>query len=252
MRVVIAGGGTGGHLFPGVALAEEITTRQRGNEVLFVGTARGLEARVVPELGYPLALIEVEGLKGKGLSARLRGLRRLPGALWSSFRILSEFRPDLAVGVGGYASGPMILAAWMRGIPTAVLEQNTVPGVTNRILGRFARVVFVMFERSRGYFPPEKVRVYGNPIRRALLRNFLSSSEGDAGVFSVLVLGGSQGAHRLNLAFSEAAPRLAAMKGRLRIVHQTGARDEAMVRAAYEEHGVEAEVRPFIDDVSAA
>ncbi|MEL6189180.1 MAG: UDP-N-acetylglucosamine--N-acetylmuramyl-(pentapeptide) pyrophosphoryl-undecaprenol N-acetylglucosamine transferase, partial [Myxococcota bacterium] len=158
MKAIIAGGGTGGHLFPGVALAEEITTRQAGNEVLFVGTERGLEARVIPELGYPLELIEVRGLKGKGVSARLQGLARIPVALVQSFRILSEFQPDVAIGVGGYASGPLILAAWMRGIPTAVLEQNTVPGVTNRILGRFVRAVFVMFEASRAFFPADKVQ----------------------------------------------------------------------------------------------
>lgn len=252
MKVLIAGGGTGGHLFPGVALAEEVTTRQRGNEVLFVGTSRGIEARVVPQLGYPLELIEVEGLKGKGVSAKLRGFTRLPGALLHCFRILSRFRPDLAVGVGGYASGPMILAAWLRGVPTAVLEQNTVPGVTNRILGRIVRAVFVMFEESAAYFPRGKVRAYGNPIRRQLLENFLSLPSPRSGPFSILVLGGSQGARKLNETFASAAPALATSTVDLRVVHQTGSRDEAMVRDAYAQAGIDAEVHPFIDDVSAA
>lgn len=251
MRVIIAGGGTGGHLFPGVALAEEITTRQEGNQVLFVGTARGIEARIVPQLGYALELIPVEGLKGKGLRSRFRGVSKLPRALLRSWQILSKFKPDLALGVGGYASGPLVLVAWLRGIPTAVLEQNTVPGMTNRILGKVVRFVFVMFEDSRAFFPPSKVKVYGNPIRRQLLENFLRVRESREGRFSLLVLGGSQGAHGLNRALSEAAPQLALIEG-LRIVHQTGKNDEAMVREAYQASGVDAEVVVFIDNMSHA
>lgn len=252
LKVVIAGGGTGGHLFPGVALAEEITTRQKGNQVLFVGTRRGIEARVIPELGFPLELIEVRGLKGKGVRARLLSLARLPAALWSCFRILARFDPDVAVGVGGYASGPMILAAWMKGIPTAVLEQNTVPGITNRVLGRFVRAVFVMFERSRAYFPPHKVQVLGNPIRRAILDNFLVAREPRGDRFRLLVLGGSQGAHALNLRMIEAMQGLAARRSELRVVHQTGVRDEAEVRACYARLEVDAEVSAFISDMSQA
>lgn len=252
IKVLIAGGGTGGHLFPGVALAEEITTRQKGNQVLFVGTRRGIEARVLPELGYPLELIEVEGIKGRGLVGRLRGMARLPGALAACFRILSTFTPDVAIGVGGYASGPMIVAAWLRGVPTAVLEQNTVPGITNRILGRFVRAVFVMFEASRAYFPAEKVQVLGNPIRRQLLDNFLVAPEPRKGRFRILVLGGSQGAHTLNLRMLEAAEHLARMKDELHIVHQTGSTDEELVRRGYARLGFEVEVIAFIKDMSGA
>lgn len=250
MKVIIAGGGTGGHLFPGVALAEEITTRQAGNEVLFVGTERGIEARVIPELGYALELIEVQGLKGKGLSARVAGLARVPGALLASARILSRFRPDLAIGVGGYASGPVILAASLMGIPTAVLEQNTVPGVTNRILGKVVKVIFVMFEGSRAYFPARKVQVYGNPIRRQLLENFLQPAAPRTAKFRILVLGGSQGAHQLNLHMLEAARQLPSQN--YRIVHQTGAKDEELVREGYAQLDVDAEPRAFIQDMSEA
>ena len=252
MKLLIAGGGTGGHLYPGVALAEEFTTRRKGNEVLFVGTRRGLEARVVPDLGYPIDFIEVSGLKGTGLLNRIKGMARLPWALIQSFTILRRFRPDIAVGVGGYASGPMILAAWMARIPTAVLEQNTVPGVTNRILGRVARSVYVMFEGSRAYFPDSKVQVLGNPIRRQLLENFLRSTQPDNGRFNVLVLGGSQGAHAVNLRMVEAAAQFGDAEDDLRIVHQTGLKDEDQVRQGYEELGVEAEVHAFIKDMSDA
>ena len=252
MRLLIAGGGTGGHLYPGVALAEEFTTRKKGNEALFVGTRRGLEARVIPDLGYTLEFIEVSGLKGTGLLNRIKGFARLPWALVQSFKILRRFKPDVAVGVGGYASGPIILAAWLSRIPTAVLEQNTVPGVTNRILGRIARAVYVMFEGSRAYFPAAKVHVLGNPIRRQLLENFLRSTQAGNGKFNILVLGGSQGAHSVNLRMVEAAAQFGDAEEDLRIVHQTGAKDEEQVRKGYEELGVEAQVHAFIENMSEA
>lgn len=253
MKMLIAGGGTGGHLYPGVALAEEVLTRQKGNEVLFVGTQRGLEFKVLPEIGLPLELIDVSGLKGTGLVARLRGFLKLPLALLQSIRILRRFRPDVAVGVGGYASGPVILGAWLLRIPTAVLEQNTVPGVTNRVLAKIADAVYVMFDASAAYFPPRKVQALGNPIRRQLLENFLrSKGNAPAGRFTVLVLGGSQGAHALNLRMLEAAEHLGEVKDRLTIVHQTGVQDEVLVRDGYQERGVTAEVLPFIKEMSDA
>ncbi|MFL5400134.1 MAG: UDP-N-acetylglucosamine--N-acetylmuramyl-(pentapeptide) pyrophosphoryl-undecaprenol N-acetylglucosamine transferase, partial [Myxococcales bacterium] len=137
MRMLIAGGGTGGHLFPGLALAEEVKTRHPRNDVLFVGTQRGLEVRVVPKAGFPLETIDVGPLKRQGGIGLLRGLGRVPRSLWQSRRILRNFDPDVVVGVGGYASGPVVLAAFLMGIPTAVQEQNALPGFTNRTLGRF-------------------------------------------------------------------------------------------------------------------
>lgn len=252
MKILIAGGGTGGHLYPGVALAEEIVTRQQGNHVLFVGTRRGIEARVVPPLGYPIEYIEVAGLKGSGLLGWLRGLIRIPAALLQSLRIIRKFNPDIAVGVGGYASGPVILAAWLVGLPTAVLEQNTVPGLTNRVLSRFASAVYVMFEGAIRHFPRRKTHALGNPIRRALLENFLHSKIAEDSRFHVLVLGGSQGAHTINLRMAEAAKQLAEVKDDLKVVHQTGANDLEMVENAYREWGVDAEVVEFIDDMSDA
>jgi UDP-N-acetylglucosamine--N-acetylmuramyl-(pentapeptide) pyrophosphoryl-undecaprenol N-acetylglucosamine transferase len=154
VKVLFAGGGTGGHLFPGLAVAEELMAR--GHQILFCGTARGIEARVVPEEGYPLELIDVAGLKGGGLSAIVRGMLRLPRALFQSLTILRRHRPDLVVGVGGYASGPMVLAAYLRRLPTAILEQNSVPGITNRILGRLVKIVFGAFSTAARFFPPAK------------------------------------------------------------------------------------------------
>ncbi|MFO0726879.1 MAG: undecaprenyldiphospho-muramoylpentapeptide beta-N-acetylglucosaminyltransferase [Myxococcota bacterium] len=248
--MLIAGGGTGGHLYPGIALAEELTTRQKGNEVVFVGTERGLEARVVPALGFPLDLIEVKPLKGRGIFGVLAGLLALPRAVSRSAALLKKHKPDVAVGVGGYASGPVLLAAWMARIPAVVLEQNTVPGFTNRVLSRLVDLVFTSFESSARWFPKNKAIALGNPIRQKLLDNFLSSKVPD-GKFNVLVLGGSQGAHALNLRMLEAAPSLLDLGEKLRIIHQTGQNDEAIVKKGYAEAGLDAEVHAFIEDMSA-
>ena len=252
MRLLIAGGGTGGHLFPGVALVEELLHRSSSNKVMFVGTRRGIEARVIPELGYPIEYIDVQGLKGKGLVSRLQGFFKLPLSLVQSFSILRKFKPNVVVGVGGYASGPMILAAWLSRIPTVVLEQNTVPGITNRLAARFASRVVAMFEESKSYFPGARVEVLGNPIRRSLLESFQRPFEQPQDKFRVLVLGGSQGARMLNTRMGEAALSLKEQIPNLQICHQTGKNDEEAVRKVYQEVGVDAEVLPFIKDMSGA
>jgi UDP-N-acetylglucosamine--N-acetylmuramyl-(pentapeptide) pyrophosphoryl-undecaprenol N-acetylglucosamine transferase len=249
--VLIAGGGTGGHLYPGIALAEEITTRQTGNHVMFVGTERGIEARVVPGLGYPIHYVDVVGLKGKGLVGLFRGVLRVPLAIMQSMRLIKEFKPEVVVGVGGYASGPVLLAAWLLRLPTVILEQNTIPGFTNRVLSRFANAVYVMFESSQAHFPSRKVQALGNPIRRQLLDNFLRSKI-EQSKFTILVLGGSQGAHALNLRMVEAASHMTEIAGEIRIIHQTGEADREMVQKAYEDQGTNAEVSAFIDDMSNA
>jgi len=260
MRFVIAGGGTGGHLFPGIAMAEELVARNSENQVLFVGTKRGIEAREVPKAGFRLELIDVTGLKGKGVGARLAGMSKLPWALLRSLRILRRFRPKVVLGVGGYASGPVLLAARLLRIPTAILEQNAAPGITNRILGKVVRLVFTAFPEAGGFFPARKVRQLGNPIRRSLLDNFLKPHPRDEqDRFSLLVIGGSQGAHAINLILPEAIECLpAALSARTRILHQTGARDRASVAQRYAEleHSRDAapkvEVVDFISDMSAA
>jgi UDP-N-acetylglucosamine--N-acetylmuramyl-(pentapeptide) pyrophosphoryl-undecaprenol N-acetylglucosamine transferase len=251
VRVLIAGGGTGGHLFPGIALAEEVCTRHPKNEVVFVGTDRGLEAKVVPAAGYPLETIPARGLKGMGPIRLIKALLMLPLSFIASWWILRKYRPDVVVGVGGYASGPVVLAAWLQRIPTAVQEQNALPGMTNKILGRFARAVFLAFEEAKRFFPSEKVYIIGNPIRRKLMDNYLRSKVAHER-FNVLVFGGSLGAKGINTRMIEALDYLGEIKDQLHFVHQTGKNDLEAVRKGYADKGYSAEVVEFIDDMSAA
>lgn len=252
-RILIAGGGTGGHLFPGLALAHEL--RRRGVDVTFVGTRRGIEARAVPPAGFPLRFIEVAGLKRMGLFGTVRGALQLPRAAWQAARLLRELRPDGVVGVGGYASGPVGALAALWRIPLWVLEQNSVPGVTNRLLGRLARTVFIAFPEAAEHFP--RVSRLGNPIRAELLQGFAAARPAAPGQLRVLVLGGSQGAHAVNELVAGAVERWVA-EGRaaaLSVVHQSGAADEAQLRARYQALGLsEAQVRvqPFIHDMGQA
>jgi UDP-N-acetylglucosamine--N-acetylmuramyl-(pentapeptide) pyrophosphoryl-undecaprenol N-acetylglucosamine transferase len=272
MRVIIAGGGTGGHLYPGIAIAEEVTSRP-GGQVLFVGTARGLEAKLVPAAGYPLELLEVTGLKRQGARALLRGLWRLPRAFLAARAILRRFRPDLVIGVGGYASGPLVLAAALAGYPTAIQEQNSRPGITNRVLGRFVRRVFIAFETSRGFFATSKTALTGNPVRRRFFAgrtvdeaHGAPSTTGKTGTTSgtptgtVLVVGGSQGARAVNQLVAAMVPILAQRGALPRIVHQTGAADFEATRARYaapsaaDPSGVSdppVDIRAYIDDMPA-
>jgi len=251
VRIAIAGGGTGGHLFPGVAIAEEFRRRDRNSDVLFIGTNRGLEARVLPEIGFDLATLDVEGVKGRGFARSVAALAKIPRSLLQSRRIIGRFAPDIVIGVGGYASGPAVLAAHFMGLPTAIAEQNAIPGETNRILGRFADRIFVSFPETARWFRADRVRVAGNPIRAAIAGGeHRTRKPGEP--FTVLVFGGSQGAHRINLAVLEALPHLADMKERLRIIHQTGRDDLEAVKKGYGDHSMEAEVLAFITDMASA
>ncbi|MFA7465178.1 MAG: undecaprenyldiphospho-muramoylpentapeptide beta-N-acetylglucosaminyltransferase [Syntrophales bacterium] len=249
MRMVIAGGGTGGHLFPGIAIAEEFLRRSPDSEVLFVGTARGLEYRVIPQAGYRLELIEIEGMKGKGWKA-LKAVFKIPQSLLQAGRILKGFRPGIVVGVGGYASGPAVLAAAMMGIPIAITEQNALPGITNRLLGRFADRIFLSFAESARWFPADRVAVTGNPIRAGLRE--CPRPEGNGRKFTLLVFGGSQGARGINRAMAGALAMLKQSGEELKIVHQTGQADLEWMTGVYRESGIEADVLPFISDMASA
>lgn len=252
MRLIVAGGGTGGHLFPGIAVAEEFLALSPENEVLFVGTDRGIEARMLPKLGYRLATISASGVKGLGTAKKLMGAGRMLYGYAQSRRILKEFQPDLVLGVGGYASAPLVLAARGMGIRRFIHEQNATPGLANRILGRFVDRVFISMPESASFFPKEITLMTGNPIRKEILWSFHERTRSAEHSFSVLVFGGSAGAHRINTALLEALPFLTQVQGRLRITHQTGAKDVDAVRQGYASQGFQAEVTTFIDDMSAA
>jgi UDP-N-acetylglucosamine--N-acetylmuramyl-(pentapeptide) pyrophosphoryl-undecaprenol N-acetylglucosamine transferase len=250
VRVLIAGGGTGGHLYPGLAVARELERLAPGIVVTFAGTARGLEARVLPREGFELDLLRSAGLRGS-LRARIRGAALLAAGLADAWRIVSRRRPDVVVGVGGYSSGPVVLAAALRGIPTLVLEQNAVPGLTNRLLARVVRAAAVAFEATLPYFGGRGF-VAGNPVRPEFAARFAGEEipRAAGGPVRVLVFGGSQGAHAINVAMAEAAPRLRAGTAPLAITHQTGERDLEMVREAYGRAGLDVRVEPYLYDMA--
>ncbi len=255
MRLLVAGGGTGGHLFPGIAIADEVV-RRGGGEVLFVGTSRGIETRAVPAAGYALETLTVSGLKRMGLAGTLRGLFRLPVAMAKSLSILRRFRPDIVVGVGGYASGPMVLAAALSGYPTAIQEQNSVPGITNRILGKLVSAVFIAFEDAAGFFPGRKIERLGNPVRRAIV-TALERARGEtlaADKLRILVVGGSQGARAVSDLVMSAAAILAGRGLDFSLVHQTGSADLERAEERYRSLGLAGcvNVRPFIEDMATA
>jgi UDP-N-acetylglucosamine--N-acetylmuramyl-(pentapeptide) pyrophosphoryl-undecaprenol N-acetylglucosamine transferase len=255
LAVVIAGGGTGGHVFPGLAVAREILRRAPDARVTFAGTAHGLEARIVPREGFELDVIQSAGLKGKSIASWLRGLLLVPLGLAGAWRLLSRRRPAVVIGVGGYSSGPVVLAAAMRGLPTMVLEQNAVPGLTNRWLARWVRAAAVAYEETLSYFHGKGI-VTGNPVRAEFFADTEvgpTTSRDDAGApgrSRLLILGGSQGAHAVNLAMAAAAPELGRLRPGLEVVHQTGARDLALARESYRRAGMTARVEPFLDAVA--
>ncbi len=254
MRLVIAGGGTGGHLFPGIAVAEEFLGRGNGNEVLFVGSERGIEARILPRLGFPHEFIAAAGIRGKSGFSRAKGLVMLLYSYSQARKIILRFRPDRVLGVGGYASGPVVMAAKGMGMRCFIHEQNAIPGFTNKTLGRFSDRIFISLDESGRYFPKKKVLLTGNPIRKEILAEIFNNGReiNGNGEFRLLVFGGSAGAHSINMNMIAALPYLGVYRDRLVITHQTGENDLDEVRNAYEREGFRAEVQPFIDDMAGA
>jgi UDP-N-acetylglucosamine--N-acetylmuramyl-(pentapeptide) pyrophosphoryl-undecaprenol N-acetylglucosamine transferase len=247
--LVFAGGGTGGHLFPGLAMAGEFLERTPGMKVYFVGSGRGLEAKVLQEKGYGYFKIASAGLTDKkGLGKVGAAFRTMRGVVQSLFFLL-RLNPALVVGLGGYSSGPVGLAARILGIPLALQEQNVRPGLTNRLLGRFARLILCSWEETTGFFRSDRVRVVGNPVRPEFLKCGRVVGEGD---LHILITGGSQGAHQLNLVAPDAVAALHRIRGAVRVTHQTGEKDEASVSERYEELGVDCRVSAFIPDMAEA
>ena len=230
MRILIAAGGTGGHIYPGIAVANEALRRDPASEIGFVGTERGLEKKLVPGAGFELSIIDSAGLKNVGLAARLRGLLILPKSLAEAGRLISSFRPDIVIGAGGYVSGPVLLTAALMRIPTLVMESNALPGFTNRRLARFVDKAAVSFEEALPYFRGKGV-VTGNPVRREFFE--IPARQRDPNEFSILIFGGSQGARAINNAMTAALPLLEELKTRVQITHQTGEADFESVTAAY-------------------
>lgn len=247
MKLLIAAGGTGGHLFPGISVARAFKELNPGGDVLFVGSERGLEREILEREGFRQVALNVGRLKGEGWTQRLKTLLSLPGALLQARSILKDFRPDLVFGIGGYSSGPMILAARSRGIPRAVLEPNAIPGYTNRKLAKSVDRVFIAFPKAKEFFPESKVRLTGTPVRGDLKPVETAAAEKP---FTVLVLGGSQGATAINKAMTAALPKLEASGKALKIIHQTGSNDEAWVKETYAKSKIPHEVSAFVADMA--
>ena len=243
ISVIIAGGGTGGHIYPGIAIAQEFKRRNAETQILFVGTARGLETKIVPREGFELHLIEVAALKRVSLLKRIKSLLMLPKSFLAVRSLIQQIKPDVVIGVGGYSSGPVVLAAALMGVPTLVAESNALPGFTNRVLARFVKAAAVTFEEARRYFG-DKAVITGNPVRAEF---FSVEPKAQTEKTHVFITGGSQGARAINLAMIDALPLLAEEKERLSITHQTGESDYDKVRATYLELGWRVEVKPFVE-----
>jgi UDP-N-acetylglucosamine--N-acetylmuramyl-(pentapeptide) pyrophosphoryl-undecaprenol N-acetylglucosamine transferase len=255
MRVLIAAGGTGGHLFPGLAIAQE-WQRRRVVDIVFAGTAKGLESKLLPAIGHRLVLMRVEGWIGRG-KRTLGAVLQLPRSLWEAWWLLRELRPDVVIGTGGYASGPLLFMAALSRYPSVVVEPNVLPGLTNRLLAPLVDMVISAFERSNRYLWARRLLVLGNPIRREVAQvaeRSATAATGSAGTASpktVLILGGSQGAHAINRLVVEALDELGPLQETVWFIHQTGETDAVWVRQAYDRRGVGGRIEPFIHGMGA-
>ncbi|MEW6543509.1 MAG: undecaprenyldiphospho-muramoylpentapeptide beta-N-acetylglucosaminyltransferase [Nitrospirota bacterium] len=263
MTIVIAAGGTGGHLYPAVALAREFLRQDPASRIVFVGTPRGLETKVLAHEGFELVMVAAQPVMGRGAWRASAALLTVPLGIWQAARLLRARNADLAIGIGGYTSPPLLLAAFLLGVPRVILEPNAYPGLANKLLGPIANLVFLAFEAAGPHFARAKVRASGTPIRREFYEDGATGHEtrgasgsepprpaprasGPQGRKTLLVFGGSQGASAINRAMVEALPHLRAVGAEPAIVHQTGEADRASVAAAYEAAGVRAEVVPFL------
>ncbi|MBL4819199.1 MAG: undecaprenyldiphospho-muramoylpentapeptide beta-N-acetylglucosaminyltransferase [Deltaproteobacteria bacterium] len=249
MKFLIAGGGTGGHVFPGIAIAQALKRKCSEPEILFVGTQSGFEAKAVPEYGFALENINVSGLKSKSPVEIIKALFRLPWAVVQSIQILRRFKPDMVIGVGGYASGPVLLAAWLLRYPRVICEQNSVPGLTNRILGKlFVEHIWGAFSSASAYFPKGRYLTFGNPLREEFMHRPLPRNSKN----SMMILGGSRGARPLNEMLPDALGLIQDIIRDYPIIHQAGRKDVERVKRRYESQGLQVQVSSFIDDMPKA
>ncbi len=250
MRVIIAGGGTGGHLFPGLAVADEFKRRDERTEVIFVGTEYGIEARVVPREGYPIRFLRAEGLVGVSVMKKIKAVTKVFSGIIDSRRIIKTLNPDIVIGVGGYTSGATMLTACFMSLPTMILEQNSVPGLTNRILGHFVSGICITYQESISFFPKAKTFLTGNPVRMQVLKGSIESAYKlfslDKRLFTIFIFGGSAGARSINMAIIEALNYLYDLRDKIQFLHQTGTKDYEHVREAYRRTGFKGTITPFI------
>lgn len=248
----MAGGGTGGHLFPAIAIAKVLVKKNQKNRILFVSSGRAFEKAALKREGFAHVTIPIEGIKGRGWITQAVAASKIPLAMLKSTGILLQFKPHMVIGMGGYSAGPVVAAAKLMGIKTAICEQNLFPGVTNRILMKFVDRIYVGFENTKGTRGLKKVRVLGNPVREEIAAVSKQDHDHKAAPvtdgFNVLIVGGSQGAHAINMAMIDAILRFE-KKARIHFVHQTGPKDEAVVVAAYKKAGVSCDVKPFFYDM---
>lgn len=256
LTIVFAGGGTGGHLFPGIALAEEFQNRKAGDRIVFVGTSHGLEARVIPREGFPLEFIKAGGFVGVSRMRQFKTILMTLGALLDSFRILRKYRPDLVFGLGGYASFATVLMGTIMRIPAVILEQNSVPGFANRVLGKFSDAVCVTYQESISSFPRNRTYLTGNPVRERILRGSRTSGLKmfglDPSKFTIFIFGGSGGASSINRAMVDALQHLLDIRSEVQFLHQTGEKDYDFVRGSYRNFGYYGMVSPFIFQMAEA
>ncbi|MFQ5486433.1 MAG: undecaprenyldiphospho-muramoylpentapeptide beta-N-acetylglucosaminyltransferase, partial [Desulfobacterales bacterium] len=255
MRVIIAGGGTGGHLFPGIAIAQELMARDQKNMVLFVNSGRPFERSILSKTGFEQKSITAEGIKGRSLWRQISAVLKIPKGIYDSVQIMSNFRPEIVIGIGSYGSGVVVLGAWLKGLKVVLHEQNIIPGITNRILSHFADRIYVSFEKTKDRLNPKRVRVTGNPVRKEILKCSAGDAEknfGDEkrrGRLTVLIVGGSQGAHSINMAVLEALEKIDE-KEKFYFIHQSGVKDFSEVRHRYRDLGFMARVESFFSDMA--
>ena len=256
MKVIIAGGGTGGHLFPGLALAEEFRKRDNSTEITFVGTEQGIEARIIPREGYPIKFLRSEGIVGLSFLKKMKAALKLGLSMLDAYGILKAVRPDIVIGVGGYASGAIVLLASLKSVPTMIHEQNSVPGLTNKILGKLVKRICVTYHESMMSFPMGKTFLTGNPIRTRILKGERDAAcrlfSLDKNMFTVFVFGGSSGARSINRVMVDALNYLSGLRDKIQFLHQTGEKDFENIREAYRKAGVKGTVAPFIYQMAEA
>ncbi|MBN2693123.1 undecaprenyldiphospho-muramoylpentapeptide beta-N-acetylglucosaminyltransferase [bacterium] len=246
-RFLIAGGGTGGHLFPGLAFAKYIKKEYPKSEILFIGTEKGIEYTEVPKNGFNLKCIDISGIKGKGIKDKLSSLFKIPSSVNHSLKILHDFQPDAVIGLGGYASGPLLLASWLGNYPAFIMEQNSVPGITNRLLSRVVYKIFTTFNYSHNYFPSGKSIKTGNPVREEILSVKRKIHQNDK--FSVLVFGGSLGAKKINEVMIDVVKKLP----NIYFTHQTGKLTYDIAKESYKTKKIDnVNLLTFIDNMAEA